>query len=276
MFERIHQKLGTAGFIISIVALVAALSGGAYAATSPNGGGKATASAKAKQGKQGKPGKTGPAGPAGPAGAPGAKGDAGAPGAAGTNGTNGTNGTPGANGESVTVTTLASGSAECAEGGAKFSNKTGTAHACNGAAGGGGGGGLPTTLGPEETETGAWAIQGAGEDVSFSIGSVSFPIPLTVADAEGMEAKFWVEGSAEDPACPGTTLTPEADPGVLCIYISEDESGDVNSRPGHPQVVATTTESHGVGTSGAILRTQEMPPAQHYGGSFAVTAPEAP
>ncbi|MBA3867401.1 MAG: hypothetical protein H0X42_13840 [Solirubrobacterales bacterium] len=31
--SRIHQKLGTAGFIISIVALVAALGGGAYAAS---------------------------------------------------------------------------------------------------------------------------------------------------------------------------------------------------------------------------------------------------
>ena len=30
--SRIHQKLGTAGFIISIVALVAAFGGGAYAA----------------------------------------------------------------------------------------------------------------------------------------------------------------------------------------------------------------------------------------------------
>ena len=33
MFDRIHQKLGTAGFVISIVALVAALGGGAYAAS---------------------------------------------------------------------------------------------------------------------------------------------------------------------------------------------------------------------------------------------------
>ena len=33
MLTRIHRKLGTAGFVISIVALVAALGGGAYAAS---------------------------------------------------------------------------------------------------------------------------------------------------------------------------------------------------------------------------------------------------
>jgi hypothetical protein len=33
MLRRVHQKLGTAGFVISIVALVAALGGGAYAAS---------------------------------------------------------------------------------------------------------------------------------------------------------------------------------------------------------------------------------------------------
>jgi hypothetical protein len=89
--KRIHQRLGTAGFIISIVALVAALSGGAYAA---GGLTKAQEKQVTKIAKKyaGKPGAVGATGPVGAAGKEGARG------AAGTNGTNGANGANGANG----------------------------------------------------------------------------------------------------------------------------------------------------------------------------------
>jgi hypothetical protein len=80
MFAVFRSKFGIPG-VISVMALVFAMIGGAYAASS-DGGGEATASAK--KGKQGKPGKRGPTGatgatgPAGPQGAAGAKGDDGA------------------------------------------------------------------------------------------------------------------------------------------------------------------------------------------------------
>ncbi|HKB50891.1 MAG TPA: hypothetical protein VKC63_05620, partial [Solirubrobacterales bacterium] len=66
MLSPLRNRFGIPG-VISVIALVFAMLGGAYAA-SDNGSGKATASAKAKAGPRGPRGKTGPAGPAGPAG----------------------------------------------------------------------------------------------------------------------------------------------------------------------------------------------------------------
>ncbi len=77
MINRIHNRLGTAGFVVAIVALVAALSGVAIAA---NGG---------LSGKQKKEVKKIAKQFAGKNGAPGAKGDPGAPGAPGVDGEDG-------------------------------------------------------------------------------------------------------------------------------------------------------------------------------------------
>jgi len=102
MFSRIHEKLGTAGFVISIVALIAALTGGAYAAgaLNPQVKKQITKESKKFSKKFSKQFATpGPQGPTGAAGAAGARGDAGAKGDAGTNGTNGAPGTNGTNGE---------------------------------------------------------------------------------------------------------------------------------------------------------------------------------
>ena len=77
MLRRIHQKLGTAGFIISIVALIAAVGGTAYAAGGLTKSQEKQVTKIAKK-YAGKPG---------------------ANGAAGANGTNGTNGAPGVAGK---------------------------------------------------------------------------------------------------------------------------------------------------------------------------------
>ncbi|MGN6203263.1 MAG: hypothetical protein ACTHNY_12795 [Solirubrobacterales bacterium] len=96
MLSRLHGKLGTAGLIVAIVALVAALTGAAFAA-----GGltkrqekQVVKIAKKYAGKRGPAGKPGPAGPQGPAGAPGAKGDTGAKGDKGDTGDRGPEGSP--------------------------------------------------------------------------------------------------------------------------------------------------------------------------------------
>lgn len=95
MISRIHNRLGTAGFVVAIVALVAALSGAAIAA----GGGKLTPTQKKEVTKIAqKEAKKFP-GPAGPAGAAGAAGPAGPAGPAGAAGKNGENGKPGKDGE---------------------------------------------------------------------------------------------------------------------------------------------------------------------------------
>jgi hypothetical protein len=95
MLQRIHGKLGTAGFIISIVALVAALGGGAYAASGGLSGKQKKEVEKIAKKFAGKPGAPGAPGSPGPAGAAGAKGDVGPAGTNGTNGTNGKNGLTG-------------------------------------------------------------------------------------------------------------------------------------------------------------------------------------
>jgi hypothetical protein len=95
MFTKIHERLGTAGFVISIVALVAALSGGAYAASGGLTGKQKKEVTKIAKQYAGKPGAAGPTGPAGPAGAPGAKGEVGAKGDTGNQGIQGVPGPPG-------------------------------------------------------------------------------------------------------------------------------------------------------------------------------------
>jgi Collagen triple helix repeat (20 copies) len=193
MLTRVHQKLGTAGFVISIVALVVALGGGAYAASGGLSGKQKKEVEKIAKSVS-KSGKTGATGPAGPAGAVGAKGDAGAKGdtgpagAAGANGTNGTNGT---NGKAGT------------------NGKDGET-------------GFTETLPSGKTETGVFAL--ALSDLPAASGPVipiSFSIPLT----EAGEAIYVNQSETENgtnPTCKGTVEHPTAPAGTLCVYAAEE------------------------------------------------------
>lgn len=91
MFFRIKEKLGPAGLVVAVIALVVALGGAAFAKgviitklsqISPS-------VQKKLKGKTGKTGATGPQGQAGPQGLKGATGPQGAPGEAGQNGEDG-------------------------------------------------------------------------------------------------------------------------------------------------------------------------------------------
>ena len=99
MFSRIRNRLHlTPSMAIAFVALVLALTGGAFAAT-PHGGGGATATAaKSKAKPKAKAGPRGPAGPAGKTGATGATGPAGATGPGGAAGAKGETGGAGVQG----------------------------------------------------------------------------------------------------------------------------------------------------------------------------------
>jgi len=190
MFSRLHGKLGTAGLVVAIVALVAALTGAAFAA-----GGltkqqekQVTKIAKKYAGKRGPAGKPGPAGPQGPAGSQGAKGDAGAKGDKGDKGDTGQEGPEGPEGSPWTA-----------------------------------GGVLPS----EETETGTWAYGFSKEPLTFT--AISFPIPLASAPSpeilgEG-ETSANCPGPAEEPSAePGhlciyllTGLKPDEAVGVTTV-----------------------------------------------------------
>jgi len=217
MFSPLRNRFGIPG-VISVIALVFAMLGGAYAANNSSDNGKATASAKAKKGPRGPKGATGPAGPAGaqgPTGPAGAKGDTGSAGANGTNGSIGTSGTPG---QSVTSVVEPPG-VNCAEGGLKLTSVSGTQYVCNGAEGAAGATGEPWpaggTLPPGATETGSWntAVLGA---VGVQLVSLSFPIPLAnpLDDAH----THYEDDADFDDFCTGDPSNPTAPSGHLCVY----------------------------------------------------------
>jgi hypothetical protein len=196
MFSAIRTRFSYSN-VAATMALVFALTGGAFAATShPSGGStgsKASASvtpvatvAKAKKvapkstrgpaGPKGTTGATGPAGPAGATGPAGGTGPQGPQGNAGSSGSNGEKGEPGAS-----VTSAKASTTECPEGGTKFTAANGTSKACNGKEG------SPWTAGgtlpPEKTETGAWSFgpiaqASIPEGGSLIVMVASFAIPL--------------------------------------------------------------------------------------------------
>lgn len=225
MISRIHRQLGTAGFVVAIAVLVAALGGGAYAAS---GGfsakqkqeirsiAKRQAQKLAKRFTQ-----PGPQGSAGAQGQPGSRGPEGAPGATGGQGEKGDRGF---RGESVFVVPLTkdNGTGHCEEaGGAKFVNETGEAFACNGEGGEGGGGGYPETLPAGRTATGLWEVEGESGVVfaeAAAVTTISFPLPL--ATPPTATVLIGTEPSEEEKEkCPGGPQEPKAIPGILCLYL---------------------------------------------------------
>lgn len=307
MFSRIHSKLGTAGLIVAIVALVAALGGGAYAANglskqqkkqvrniASNIDKKQGLSKKQRRQTQniasnvgGEPGPPGPIGlpgipgPPGLPGAPGAPGEDGQNGQNGDDGTDGTDGDDGDDGKSAEVTELTEGECTNEEGGAevKVEGAAEGVEVCNGEEGSPwtAGGVLPS----EETMTGSWQMPG-GEATSALL---SFPIPLPaplgptgvkVVEAEGTPPEE-CENEAHEGAASATN--PEADPGFLCVYVSRGEP-EIEEEFG---LFAIKTDqsgfgaSIGVSTSGTLLFAQEATPEAGLisvlTGTYAVTAP---
>jgi collagen triple helix repeat protein len=204
MFAALRSRL-TFSNVVAMLALVFAMSGGAYAFSSHSGGAttKATALAasvrphahaakkKKKSSPKGVPGPRGSAGPAGPVGVAGPAGPAGATGGkgengtAGTDGTNGTNGTNGENGkagkpgESVTSKEFSGKEGPCKEGGSEFESEPAKGkvktYACDGEKGVIHPG---ETLPPGATETGVWAFRTAAKGEEAAKVPISFPIPL--------------------------------------------------------------------------------------------------
>jgi Collagen triple helix repeat (20 copies) len=208
MISRIHNKLGTAGFVVAIVALVAALSGAAIAA-----GGGLTGKQKKEVKKIAKsvanPGPAGPAGPQGLPGAAGAKGDTGAAGA------DGEDGQDGAAGKSVIVGTPTV--AECPNGGATVQKEGETLSkkaVCNGEDGETG---FVKELPYEESVTGAWSLGLTDNETPFYFFSVSYGFKLP----EGKKATpvFVKTPGEESTNCPGNVNDPKAAAGKVCYYV---------------------------------------------------------
>ena len=266
MISRIRAKLGPAGFIIAIVALVAALAGGAYAAS----GGGLSGKQKKEVEKIAKKlaGKNGTNGTNGTNGSPGAKGDTGAKGDKGDPGSPGSAGSPGASGKSVVLTTEAPG-ANCVDGGVKAEvegSATSKKFVCNGQTG------FTDTLPSEKTETGTWLFEAKGGEGENTLVPISFPIPLSPADAAAVTVHKWIQGkpAEQDPQCEGTVNDPKAEAGTICLYSTT--GADKTKIPPLSDPAELLGEGH-VGPTGAILRWEEFSGPTQVGGSFAITAP---
>jgi hypothetical protein len=263
MISRIREKLGPAGFIVAVVALVAALGGGAYAASGALTGKQkqeVTKIAKKYAGKPGAPGAQGASGPAGPKGDTGAKGDTGG---------NGAPGAPGAPGKGVVLTTEAPGS-NCEAGGTKVEvegDSTSKKYVCNGK--NGTAAAFPATLPPGKTETGVWRLVSNGDEEQFV--PISFPIPLSTVDAENMEVETLTQEAAATGNCPGSAEEPKAEPGFLCVYTA----GYPSTTTAAPSEVykPSAVEEEGVISGGTLLYFGSLDATRRLSGSFAVTAP---
>jgi Collagen triple helix repeat (20 copies) len=255
MLSAIRKRL-TYGNVAMTLALVFAMTGGAYAAKhylitstkqiSPKVL-RALKGAKGAPGANGAPGATGAAGPQGPAGAN------------GKDGANGANGSNGANGTSVTSAAITPNltNANCPEGGSEFTaaaaKKT---YACNGKEG------SPWTasgtLPKGATETGIWqlTVPGAGEG-EIKVAPISFPIPL--AAALGASEVTYVSPKEVTPEhCTGDATKPGAETGHMCIFHTEG-NGFV-SPGGEPpgtglqhQIQVTPTGAIGAGITGTEI-----------------------
>ena len=223
MFSTLRTRFGIPG-VISVMALVFAMFGGAYAASNSSDGGKATASAKAKKGPRGPKGAKGDTGPAGPAGPQGPAGPGGPKGDAGANGSTGTNGT------SAAVTSFAGSKGTCTkgQGGLEVSSASPTAYVCNGEKGKEGdpwtaGGTLPSGA----TETGIFG-GGEGQPAGKYFYPASFNVPLQERGEFG-HTVLVKSNETSATGCPGRGDggVPEAEPGYFCVYVGPETGGAV-------------------------------------------------
>ncbi len=283
MFQTLRRHI-TPATILAFVALVFAITGGAFAASGGRGGGtgsKTTASvrrgapvatiAKSKAKPKTKAGPRGPAGPQGATGAAGPAGPAGPAGAAGKDATNGTNGQDGAAGVSVTSSKEPAG-VNCKAGGSKFVSASGTTYACNGE---NGQTGFTETLPEGKTETGTWGF--SVHTAGLYVEPLSYAIPLAAPLAKG-KAHFVtaaeVEGHTAPAECPGSAAVPSAVEGNLCVYAETAANGNMEFFEFQDEKPEATTTP----TSGAhmiFVAPEEPEPGYGAGfsGSWAVTAP---
>jgi hypothetical protein len=275
---------------LAFIALIFAMTGGAFAVNDHGGGSGPGAAAsttpgtsvaikaksKATARSKGKAGPRGPAGPAGKTGATGAQGSAGPTGPTGGTGPEGPAGKPGTNGtdgQGVTSKEVKVGEKACTEeGGSEFTSATGTTYACNGTTG------FTATLPKDRTETGAWSY-GAAAEGNQNV-AISFPIPLE----HGISKTHFVNIKGEEviarefkpsKVCLGSAEKPEAQPGNLCVY---ENLLETNENPEELEGLFLALGSGGnrargaTGTNGTIMQIPKVPAGGEGYGSWAVTA----
>ena len=257
MFSAICRRIRVSpATVVAGLALVFAMTGGAYAAKkylitstkqiSPSVlkqlQGKAGAAGA--PGVAGAQGAQGPVGPQGPAGANGAQGDRGPQGERGATGVQGLQGKEGKQGAT---------------------GATGTS-------------GFTETLPSGKTETGAWSMALVGAFGFPAVdAAISFSIPLRGAD-EGPAFVFDKEQTEKSEfgssGCKGTVTEPTAPAGKLCVYTATEELH--GGAEGHLEAAMRPVMFEGYGPSGTFLTgigSTEPSGNAAVGGTWAVTAP---
>jgi hypothetical protein len=214
MFSRIRRHVSYAN-VIAVIALVFAMTGGAYAAKKYLITSTSQIKPSVLKSLQGKTGPAGAAGPQGPQGPAGANGENGKPGKDGGPGENGRPGGPGptgpTGGKGTTGVTGAAG-------------VTGPEGVCSKA---------NCTLPSGATETGTWntTVYGINNEGETIRSAIPFPVPLATLSENAFycnreqttaEAGECLNASTDvvEPGsgCKGTLGEPVAPAGVLCIY----------------------------------------------------------
>jgi hypothetical protein len=185
LFSAIRRRVTFAN-IIAVLALVFAMSGGAYAASKVLITSTRQISPKVLKSLKGANGQNGVNGAAGPAGANGQQGPVGPQGPTGAPGPKGENGAPGAKGENGTT-------------------------------------GFTEMLPSGKTLTGDWSLAEhvpAGSLGGIVVSSVSFGIPLKEAPLP-----VYIRAKEETPAgCTGNVEDPGAGKGHLCVFAREENN----------------------------------------------------
>ena len=195
MFSAIRGRLHVSpAAMIATLALVFAMTGGAYAAKKYLITSTKQISPSVLKSLQGKAGPAGANGAQGPAGLQGSAGPAGPQGPAGAVGVQGAKGEPGAKGE------------QGAPGLSGWAEK------------------LPSG----KTLTGQFAASGLSEGASFAgtpaKSSVSFPFRVEDESGQGPLIHIIAQGATPPAECPGTAETPAAEKGNLCIYVKTEQN----------------------------------------------------
>jgi hypothetical protein len=273
MFKRLREPFGKAGLVVAVAALVAAMVGGAYAASTGLTSKQSKEVIKIVKRYVGKSGAQGPAGP------PGAAGSSGKNGLNGLDGEGGDPGEAGASGRSMLVSETAP---SCAKGGITVEVEgSGEPHEiCSGSEGPPGPeGNIKATLSENVTETGSWTVGTVvglpeGWELLQAISNpfsapISFTIPLENALA-GSNVHFVKKGETAPAGCTGgTAAEPKADSGNLCVYAAEEEGvGQIFSI--HPAGASNNGEE-GASTTGAALFWVAIAEGVKAWGTWAVT-----
>lgn len=272
MFSKIRKRFTYANVAMTL-ALVFAITGGAYAASKyvitstkqikPS----VLAQLKGKNGQNGTPGTPGPAGPVGPAGPKGETGTAGAKGDTGQEGGVGRVGPTGAIGATGAKGATGAQGTTGAQGSTGPQGVKGEPWTPNG------------TLPSGASETGAWglayAVPSGGEPIKRD--AISFNIPLAKAAAAPVKNIIGVEegeGEAKElkpfPAgCKGNVEKPAAAKGNLCVFIGF--KGGIGSLTLN-SMLSPTGASEVTGTTGAQLNFSATEGLAAISGTWAVTA----